>query len=83
MFLCFQVVVMCLIILVFPTSLCLEVKPWAGLLGAAECTAKQSCLRLTWLRKQAQEGGVISPRGLLLFVGRIRRTGDFIDAALK
>lgn len=28
-------------------------------------------------------GGVISPRGLLLFVGKIRRTGDFRDAALK
>lgn len=79
----FQFGVMCPIILVFPTSLCLEVEPWAGLLGAAECTATQSSLLLTWLRKQAQEGGVISPRDLLLFVGKIRRTGDFRDTALK
>lgn len=56
-------------------------KTWAGLLGAADGTAKQSSLLLTWLRRQAQDGGVMSPMGLLLFVGKIRRTGDFRGAA--
>lgn len=42
MFPCFQFGVVCPISLVFPYIIVSRGKTWAGLLGAAECTTKQS-----------------------------------------